>query len=212
MWEKIQCLILKPFLIAFLLTNTSCSAFSKSKGPQEHSVSPAVESVSTSTTPDAATETPALPPAPPPAPNGCIWNWNRQSQPELSLSLETLLEEAGLPAEKVSVYAYGEDCFDPETLELRYFAAMETDFEITIVLDSLRQNEEAGVLLRSVLQALQSYPVENTPGPNPGFVRIQFITDNSSLNFQFNYTEGMEAINQDLGDDELLEHFSAIGR
>lgn len=110
--------------------------------------------------------------------------------------------------EEIVVFAYGEDCYDPETMEFRYFAAMETDFQFTFQANDLSENSQMGSLLRSTLQVLQTYPAEETPGSSPGIVEILFYTADSRRILRFNYAQGVAALNLDLSDEELVEHLS----
>lgn len=153
-------------------------------------------------------------PTPSPAPTStttlsyteCGWNWATQSLPELSAELESALQEAvQLPADAYA-QAFGENCFDGRTNEVAYFAARETDFYITVYAEDLDDRETIGRLTEQILLVLLSrFPVEATPGPQPGYISINFVTDAGELRLRFGWLEAEAALESGLHGASLLE-------
>ncbi len=104
----------------------------------------------------------------------CRWNWASEDQPDLTARLAALLDAAGIDHTSVRVYAYGENCFDAQG-NVAYFAAMETDFAITLPVADVGDREAVGTLAAAVLAIIpREFPVETTPGPQPGRVELRF--------------------------------------
>ncbi len=153
-------------------------------------------------------------PTPSPAPTStttlsyteCGWNWATQPLPELSAELESALQESiQLPLE-AHAEAFGEHCFDGRTNEVAYFVARETDFYITVHAEALDDREALGRLTEQILLVLLShFPVEATPGPQPGYLSINFVTDIGELRLRFGWFDAESALGSGLHGASLLE-------
>jgi hypothetical protein len=119
---------------------------------------------------------------PPPTPlptrpagyEACVWNWASQDLPEIAQGLSAALAAEGLVESEVNVSAFGENCYDDQG-EIQYFAAMQTEYTITVVVREIDLGDRAqvGDLARQVLAVLVTeYPVDQTPGPNPGRISL----------------------------------------
>ena len=121
-----------------------------------------------------ATETPTavLPthtPAPPVTPTAatlCVWSWASRPLPELSEEVRAALDEAGIVADGVRTEAYGENCIDAETNTVRDFAAMQTDFRVTLPVDDAADQDALGDLAGAGLHVLDGFPPAETRGHN----------------------------------------------
>jgi hypothetical protein len=122
----------------------------------------------------------------------CAWNWATKSLPELSAQVQSAMEAAGLTGVTAVAEAYGENCITASG-EVARFAAMETDFRITIQVDALDNREALGTLLEKILVTLDGFPTETTPGPNPGYVGVTFQSGDDSLRLWFPIIEGESA-------------------
>jgi hypothetical protein len=145
--------------------------------------------------PKPATSTPTATPTTTPTEypyEQCGWQWATQSLPELSAQVQAALESAGLTGVTAVAEAYGENCLNAEGKVAR-FAAMETDFRITIQVDALDDREALGTLLEKILVVLDGFPTETTPGPNPGYVGVTFQSGDDSLHLWFPIIEGESA-------------------
>lgn len=134
----------------------------------------------------------------------CGWVWATQSLPELSAEVQAALEAAGLENITARAEAYGENCLSPGNEVLR-FAAMQTDFHITVEVETLADAERMGALLETILSVLDNFPTESTPGPNPGYVGVTFTAGTEELNLWFAVTDGESARALGLRGAALLE-------
>ena len=149
-----------------------------------------------------------VPPAPTRTPAGataCYWKWSTQALPELSDQVQAALEAAGLVDAVARAEAYGEDCIDPQTHTVRYFATMETDFRISLPVDTLEDEDALGDLLLQMLVVLESFPPEDTPGPQSGYIGVTFIAGEGKLHIWTAWAQAQGARAQGLRGTALLE-------
>ena len=139
------------------------------------------------------------------APTDCIWNWNTRPLDDLSRQVQTALESVDVTGATASAVAFGEDCIDPHSGEVKRFATMETDFHFTLPTSDLEDLDELGHLAETVLEVLDSFPTESTPGPQPGYVGLTFVADGETLHLWFKVTRADEARQQGLHGAALLE-------
>jgi hypothetical protein len=134
----------------------------------------------------------------------CGWNWATQALPELSAEVQSALQAAGLEGVTARAEAYGENCFDPESGEVRYFATMETDFRVTVEVENLTDRAALGRIAEQVLTVLDGFPPGATPGSNPGYIGIRIVAGNDEFNLWFTVTDGEAARALGLQGAELL--------
>ncbi len=134
----------------------------------------------------------------------CGWQWATQPLPDLSAQVQAALESAGLEGVTARAEAFGENCLSPDNEVLR-FAAMQTDFRITVEVESLADAERLGMFLEKILIVLDGFPTESTPGPNPGYVGVTFTAGTETLNLWFTATDGESARALGLRGAALLE-------
>lgn len=147
---------------------------------------------------------PALPDAATPTIGPCGFNWARETLPDVSEKLIGYLKEAQLPVESAVAEAYGENCLY-EDGSVAYFAAMETDYSITLSVSSLDDKAALGELLARVLTTLQALPVGSTPGPNPGYIGVTFQAGEQSERLWFERRRAEEALQQGLTGEQLYK-------
>ena len=135
----------------------------------------------------------------------CGWVESRQGLPDLSKEVQAALEGAGIAGAKAYAEAYGENCMDTKTQKARYFAAMETDYHITLAVDGLGDLEALGKLAADVLVVLDGFPPKETPGPRSGYVGLKFVAADSERRLWFTVLEWTEARDQGLAGSALLE-------
>ncbi len=80
------------------------------------------------------------------------------------------METAGLKGITAVAEAYGENCYNSQTNKVVYFAALETDFLIDMEVRSLTDLETLGQSLEEILNVLDQFPADATPGPQSGYV------------------------------------------
>ncbi len=134
----------------------------------------------------------------------CAWTWDTQSLPDVSAEVQSALEAAGLTGVTASAEAYGEDCITG-TGQVDHFAAMETDFRITVQVASLSDREVLGTLLEQILVVLDAFPPGVTPGPNAGYVGVAFQTGSDILRLWFPVAAGKSARALNLHGAALLD-------
>ena len=134
----------------------------------------------------------------------CGWNWATQPLPDLSAQVQSAMEAAGLKNVIAIAEAYGEDCLDANGKPVR-FAAMETDFRITVQISTLDDREALGSLLEKILIALDQFPPGATPGPQSGYVGVTFQTKDDELRLWFPIVDGESARANGLRGADLLD-------
>lgn len=139
--------------------------------------------------------------------DACIWDWGTRPLPELSAQLQAALASAGVTDASVSTVAYGEDCIDPQTGDVRGFALLETDFYFTLQVPSLAV-ERLGNLAEQVLTVLDSLPADSIPGTQPGYVEMDFVVGEERYHLWFEVTLWQEARQAGLHGAALLEALS----
>ncbi len=129
-------------------------------------------------------------PTPTPTPlayEQCGWQWATQPLPQLSDALQTALRENGLPEASAYAEAYGENCIDG-TGKVNRFAALQTDFHVTLDAQNLNDAQELGKLLEQALAVLARFPPDQTPGPQPGYIGITYTNGSEAFRLWFNQT------------------------
>ena len=91
-----------------------------------------------------------------------------------------------------------------ETGEVARFLAMETDFHITLNVEDLDDQQTLGRLVKVVMTVLAEFPIEDTPGPQPGYVGLTFETTNDSLRLWVMRTDIEAALENGLQGEELF--------
>ncbi|MBI5961182.1 MAG: hypothetical protein HY866_20765 [Chloroflexi bacterium] len=126
----------------------------------------------------------------------CSWIWANEEQPDLTEQLGAALTAQGIEYTQLRVYAFGENCMNPAG-EIAYFAAMETDFELTLALADVSDLEAMGNRVADVLGIIVSqFPPDSTPGPQPGRIQITVNGEAGSWNAVLTYTEALDVIGQ----------------
>jgi len=115
----------------------------------------------------------------------CAWVWNSEPLPELSIQLQSAMEQAGLSGAAGRAIAFGEDCISADTGEVSYFAVKQTDFRFSLPVKDLTDLDALGELVEGVLRVIEKFPPDDTPGPMPGQVFITFVTGDSERGFTF---------------------------
>ena len=123
----------------------------------------------------------------------CAWVWNSESLPELSIQLQSAMEQADLGDAAGRAIAFGEDCISADTGEVSYFAVKQTDFRFSLPVKDLTDLDALGELVEGVLGVIEKFPPDDTPGPMPGQVFITFVTGDSERGFTFMLNEASTA-------------------
>jgi hypothetical protein len=137
-------------------------------------------------------------------PGPCGYTWGSQPLPELSAQVLEKLQAAGLPASSALAEAYGEDCRYADGT-LGPFAVMETDYRLTLTVSTLEDPALLGSLLEQSLAILAQFPVESTPGPQPGYIGITFKNGEQVQNLWFERRKSDDLLAQGLRGAELYQ-------
>ncbi len=122
------------------------------------------------TTPHAPTEQP------------CGYMWASQPLPDVSSDIQAMLEESGVEQVRVSAEAFGENCVLPDG-EVARFLVMQTDIRILLGVENVNDLNALGDLAAKVLPVVLGLPEEMLPGPNEGYIGLQFSdADGQALN------------------------------
>lgn len=134
---------------------------------------------------------------------GCGYAWASEPLVELSRDFEKALIEEVQPQANGYAEAYGENCVNNQGEVIR-FLAMETDFYISLQVEDLGDKQAMGEMVEQVLILLSAFPVEETPGPQPGYVGITFETPDDNLRMWFRQVDAETAWENGLRGEELF--------
>lgn len=132
----------------------------------------------------------------------CGYIWARKALPELSAQFDTALKTVNSQAEGYA-QAYGENCIS-ENGDVVRFSTMETDFYVTLHVPNLEDKEALGEMITQVLSITKDFPVQDTPGPQPGYLGITFQTTEDELHLWFEIREAESAIDSGLTGEKLF--------
>jgi hypothetical protein len=140
---------------------------------------------------------PAIKTDTPAAENPCAFVEGRKTLADVSERLNGKLKDAGVPIESARAEAYGENCIAADGHVVR-FAARETDFYVILTVTNLADDAALGELLEKILTTLDQFPVDQTPGPNPGYIGITYKAGEQVQNLWFTQTQANDLRKQGL--------------
>lgn len=137
-------------------------------------------------------------------PRNCGYQWAYQDLPELSedflQSIQALQTEA-----QANTFAFGEDCVYEDGSKT--FIPMETDFNITLHIDDLTNEEMLGEWIVKVMQVIENIPHDQIIGPRPGRVSITFESNGQKHGFSF-YIDQYQALGTGMSNIEIYQALS----
>ena len=112
----------------------------------------------------------------------CAYQWAYQDLPELSAEFQRAIQ-ALQPGAQANAFVFGEECVYADGS--RKFLAMETDFNLTLQVADLTDEDAFGEWIVKAMQIILNIPKEKIIGPRPGRVSIIFQSDaqNHGINF-----------------------------
>lgn len=127
-----------------------------------------------------------------PAYEGCAYQWAQKDLPELSSEFQQAIQ-ALQPEAQASAFAFGEDCVYADGHSV--FSAMETDFNITLQMSDLSDEDDLGEWIAKVMQVIKNIPAEEIVGPQPGRVSLEFQSGSEQkfVNFYVNKYQSLPA-------------------
>jgi len=111
-------------------------------------------------------------------PGGCGFQWAQQDLPELSSLFQQSVQELQ-PEAQAYAFAFGENCVLADGTVDR-FIPMETDFNITLQVADLADQDVLGGWIVEVMQVIENTPPDLIVGPRPGRVSIIFKSGSGS--------------------------------
>ncbi len=151
------------------------------------------------------TETFAAPPTFDPTAEPCGYMWASQNLTDLTLDLQAAITSLH-PEAQAFAFAFGEDCI--YTDGHRIFTAMETDFNVTLPVTDLTNENDLGEWIVKAMQVITDLPKEKIVGPRPGRVTIIFTTTAEQKFVQF-YIDKYQALPGGMDGWEILQTLQA---
>ena len=141
---------------------------------------------------------------PPEAYTQCVWTWASYPEPEIAAQVQALLRDEVQPQAQVRAEAYGEDCRGQEG-QVLYFAAMQTDFYVTLKVSALDDADALGNLLERTVIALLGIPPEDLTGGRHGYLGLTFTHGSEELRLWFRLDEAEALLTQGVRGPELMQ-------
>jgi hypothetical protein len=123
----------------------------------------------------------------------CGYTWATERLPEQSAKLQTSLDAGGFSGVKGRAEAFGENCVRQDGT-LDHFSAMQTDFHFTVPAADLNNREALGEQVGKLVELLAAFPAGSFPGPNKGYVGIEFNSGDQNLNMWFKLDDAQRAL------------------
>ncbi|MEW5940804.1 MAG: hypothetical protein AB1750_14135 [Chloroflexota bacterium] len=159
--------------------------------------------------------TPPAPATPTPTPSvrgpnsgldPCYYTWAYEPLPEISAEFQDALQ-AVIPNAEGRAQAYGEKCVKKDHTST--FSAMETDFNVTLPVPDLTDDEAIGQLVEQVLEVADQFAPPRVPGPNDGIVTFFVTSGPDNRIFRVTIPRGRELREQGLHGAALLQAIEA---
>jgi hypothetical protein len=139
----------------------------------------------------------------------CSYNWATQSLPEESAMLQKTLLTAGVAFNSARAEAFGENCFDASSKVVVSFSTMETDFHISVAVVNLDDKEVMGNIAYDIIKTILEIPLGTFPGPNPGYIGLNFKSKTGELNLWFQISYIKSDIVNGMKGTELFEKLNS---
>lgn len=114
-------------------------------------------------------------PTPPLFYEECIYQWGYQELPDLTAQFDRAVKNL-IPASVSRATAFGEYCIGADGQVIR-FLAMETDFYVSVKVETLDDYDTFGNWIADVMQVVSGLPPDMLASPNSGFVEFRFEKD-----------------------------------
>lgn len=147
--------------------------------------------------------TPA-PPLPTAQYTECGWQWATQPLPDLTEQIRAMFIEAGIADVEIRATAFSENCVPGREGVAGYFAAMETDFDLTLIMDAGLDDEAVGRRVANALDVLALFPPDITPGPMSGYLMLIVLQGDARRIWRMDVADALAAREQGLTGAALL--------
>jgi hypothetical protein len=108
--------------------------------------------------------------------DSCYYNWATQDLPDLGQRVKGQIEQAGFNNVGVRAHAYGENCIYFSTGAVKYFAAMETDFDITVPVADISDTNVLNGYRGEIQDILNAIPSGDLAGGKLGLITYKFVS------------------------------------
>ena len=142
--------------------------------------------------------------------NQCAYTWTTQSLPDLTQEVQGEFNRAGFSQLEIIVEAYGESCINTLTNTATGFTVMETDFRITLEVESIQDEDSAGDTLYRIIETLLALPLETYPGIRLGYASVRFIAGTDEKSLRFSLERARKIVEQELRGKELLVELNSV--
>ena len=138
-------------------------------------------------------------------PQACAYMWATRPLNDLTLDLQASIKGLHSDAESYA-YAFGEDCIYQDGHKT--FSAKETDFNVTMPVTDLADENTLGEWIVKVMVVIEELPAEKIVGLQPGKVTIIFTSgiDQTFINF---YIDKYQALPRDMAGWEIYQALQA---
>jgi hypothetical protein len=135
----------------------------------------------------------------------CAYMWATQPLNDLTLHFQAAIKNLNQEAESYA-YAFGEDCIYQDGHKT--FGAMETDFNVTMPVSDLTDENALGEWIVKVMNVIGDLPTEKIAGPKAGKVSIYFTsgTDQKAITF---YIDKYQALDPSMSGWEIYQALQA---
>jgi hypothetical protein len=137
----------------------------------------------------------------PPTDEPCGYMWASQNLTDLTLDLQAAIKNI-LPEAQAYAFAFGEDCVYQDGH--RKFIAMETDFNVSLPVADLTDDNNLGEWIIKTMQVIESLSKDKIVGPRPGRVTIIFTTG-AEQKFIVFYIDKYQALPKDMAGWEVYQ-------
>jgi hypothetical protein len=136
----------------------------------------------------------------------CAWQWARQPLPEITEQAQAFFDEADFNS-SVWAEAYGENCVDYRsgTPTLGYFAAMTTDFYLSINLPNLTDARAVATSYRTAYDLLVAFSAEADLPARLGYLDITYGSPGYYISVRAMFSEIEASLDAGLTGQALLE-------
>lgn len=135
------------------------------------------------------------------ASQACAYMWASQNLTDLTLELQEAIKDVQ-PDAQAYAFAFGEDCIYEDGHKT--FSAMETDFNVTLQVTDLADENELGNWIIKTMQVIETLPKEKIVGPRPGRVTMIFTVGSDQKFFNF-YIDKYQALPKGMAGWEIYQ-------
>jgi hypothetical protein len=132
---------------------------------------------------------------------GCGYQWAYQALPELSAEFQGAIQKLQSEA-TANAFAFSEDCVHADGN--RTFLAMETDFNVTLQVTDLADEDALGNWITQMMQIILNIPKEEIMGPRPGRVSLVFQSGDQQQGINF-YIDQYQLLPTRLNNAEIYQ-------